>query len=235
MQLIEITQENRNNSGIYCITNTVDDRIYIGSCKNFKSRIKEHLNCLKRNNHNNIYLQNFVNKYGAESLKFHIIEFSEIINLVNTEQYYLDTLNPQFNICRKAYQPPVKYSLTEEQIKQIADLYNNGKTGCQIAELLFSDRNYRIKINSIIRGDSYKEYNHLFNYRKYTQIGRKFPEETKNKISKANTGTTALSEKDINFIKENYLTISGRKIAKLINKNHRTVAYYIKTKLKNGL
>lgn len=235
MQLIEITQENRNNSGIYCITNTIDDRIYIGSCKNFKSRIKEHINCLKRNKHNNIYLQNFVNKYGIESLKFHIIEFSEIINLVNIEQYYIDTLNPQFNICKKAYQPPVKYSLTEEQIKQIAELYNNGKTGCQIAELLFNDRNYRIKINSLIRGDSYKEYSHLFNYRKYTQIGRRFSEETKNKISKANTGTTALSEKDINFIKENYLTISGRKIAKLINKNHRTVAYYIKTKLKYGL
>lgn len=235
MQLIEITQENKNSSGIYCITNIMDNRIYIGSCKNFKLRIKEHLNCLKRNNHNNIYLQNFVNKYGVESLKFHIIEFSEIINLVNTEQYYLDSLNPQFNICKKAYQPPVKYSLTEEQINQIADLYNSGKTGCQIAELLFNDRNYRIKINSLIRGDSYKEYNHLFNYRKYTQIGRRFSEETKNKISKANTGTTALSEKDINFIKENYLTISGRKIAKLINKNHRTVAYYIKTKLKNGL
>lgn len=235
MQLIEITQENRNNSGIYCITNTIDDRVYIGSCKNFKSRIKEHLNCLKRNNHNNIYLQNFVNKYGLESLKFHIIEFSKIVNLVNTEQYYLDTLKPEFNICKKAYQPPVKYSLTEEQIKQIAELYNSGKTGCQIAELLFNDRNCRIKINSIIRGDSYKEYNHLFNYRKYTQIGRKFSEETKNKISKANTGTTALSEKDINFIKENYLTVSGRKIAKLIDKNHRTVAYYIKTKLKNGL
>jgi group I intron endonuclease len=235
MQLIELTQENKNSSGIYCITNTIDNRIYIGSCKNFKSRIKEHLNCLKRNNHNNIYLQNFVNKYGIESLKFHIIEFSEIINLVNIEQYYLDTLNTKFNICKKAYQPPVKYSLTEEQIKQIADLYNNGKTGCQIAELLFNDRNYRVKINSLIRGDSYKEYSHLFNYRKYTQIGRRFSEETKNKISKANIGTTALSEKDINFIKENYLTTSGRKIAKLINKNHRTVAYYIKTKLKNGL
>ena len=174
MQLIEITQENRNNSGIYCITNTVDDRIYVGSCKNFKSRIKEHVNCLKRNKHNNIYLQNFVNKYGIGSFKFHIIEFSKIVNLVNTEQYYLDTLKPEFNICKKAYQPPVKYSLTEEQIKQIAELYNSGKTGCQIAELLFNDRNCRIKINSIIRGDSYKEYNHLFNYRKYTQIGRKF-------------------------------------------------------------
>jgi hypothetical protein len=123
----------------------------------------------------------------------------------------------------------------ENQIKKIAELYNNGKTGCQIAELLFNDRNYRVKINSLIRGDSYKEYSHLFNYRKYTQIGRRFSEETKNKISKANIGTTALSEKDINFIKENYLTTSGRKIAKLINKNHRTVAYYIKTKLKNGL
>lgn len=235
MQLIEITQENKNSSGIYCIKNTVNDRIYVGSCKNFKSRIKEHVNCLKRNKHNNIYLQNFVNKYGINTLKFNIIEFSEIIDLVRKEQYYLDTLNPQFNICKKAYQPPVKYSLTEEQIKQIAELYNNGKTGCQIAELLFNDRNYRIKINSLIRGDSYKEYNHLFNYRKYSQIGRKISEETKNKISKANTGTTALSEKDINFIKENYLTISGRKIAKLISKNHRTVAYYIKTKLKNGL
>ncbi len=75
----------------------------------------------------------------------------------------------------------------------------------------------------------------MFNYRKYSQIGRKISEETRNKISKANGGTTSLNNNDIEFIKENYLTISGRKIAKLINKNHRTVAYYIKTKLKNGL
>lgn len=236
MQLIEITQENRNNSGIYCITNTMDDRIYIGSCKNFRIRKQEHNRNLKKNTHNNIHLQRFVNKYGINSLKFYITEFSEILELVNKEQKYLDTLNPQFNIFKKAYQPPVtNRSFTENQIKQIAELYNNGKTGCQIAELLFKDRNYRIKINSLIRGDSYKEYNHLFNYRKYSQIGRKISEETKNKISKVNTGTTALSEKDINFIKENYLTISGRKIAKLIVKNNRTVAYYIKTKLKNGL
>lgn len=236
MQLIEITQENKNNSGIYCITNTIDDRIYIGSCKNFRVRKQEHIRNLNKNTHNNIHLQRFVNKYGIDSLKFHIIEFSKILELVNKEQKYLDSLNPEFNICKKAYRPPVtNRSFTENQIKQIADLYNNGKTGCQIAELLFNDRNYRVKINSLIRGDSYKEYSHLFNYRKYTQIGRRISEETKNKISKANTGTTALSEKDINFVKENYLTISGRKIAKLIGKNNRTVAYYIKTKLKNGL
>lgn len=236
MQLIELTQENKNSSGIYCITNTVDNRIYIGSCKNFRVRKQEHIRNLNKNTHNNIHLQRFVNKYGINSLKFYIIEFSEIIELVNKEQKYLDSLNPHFNISKKAYQPPVtNRSFTENQIEQIAGLYNNGKTGCQIAELLFNDRNCRIKINSLIRGDSYKEYNHLFNYRKYSQIGRKISEETRNKISKANGGTTSLNNNNIKFIKENYLTISGRKIAKLINKNHSTVAYYIKTKLKNGL
>lgn len=236
MQLIEITQENRNNSGIYCITNTIDDRIYIGSCKNFRIRKQEHIRNLNKNIHNNIHLQRFVNKYGINSLKFYIIEFSEIIELVNKEQKYLDSLKPHFNISKKAYQPPVtNRSFTKEQIEKIAELYNSGKTGCQIAELLFNDRNCRVKINFLIRGDSYKEYNHLFNYRKYSQIGRKISEETRDKISKANGGTTSLDNNDIEFIKENYLTISGRKIAKLINKNHRTVAYYIKTKLKNGL
>ena len=174
MQLIELTQENKNNSGIYCITNTIDDRIYIGSCKNFRVRKQEHIRNLKKNTHNNIHLQRFVNKYGINSLNFHIIEFSEILELVNKEQKYLDSLNPDFNISKKAYQPPVtNRSFTKEQIEQIAELYNNGKTGCQIAELLFNDRNCRIKINSLIRGDSYKEYNHLFNYRKYSQLGKK--------------------------------------------------------------
>lgn len=226
MQLIEITQENKNNSGIYCITNTIDDRIYIGSCKNFKSRIKEHINCLKRNKHNNIYLQNFVNKYGIESLKFHIIEFSEIINLVNIEQYYIDTLNPQFNICKKAYQPPVKYSLTEEQIKQIAELYNEGNSGCRIAEIIFNDRNQRVKINKIIKGESYPEYKNLFNYRKYNQRGRKLSEDTKKKIGNANKNNPniggkgisrksvgKLSKETIVFIRKNHNIIPQSKLA----------------------
>jgi len=230
MQLIEITQENRNNSGIYCITNTIDDRIYIGSCKKFNLRIKSHINSLLKNKHANIYLQNFVNKYGIESIKFHIIEFSEIINLVNTEQYYLDSLNPQFNICKKAYQPPVKYSLTEEQINQIATLYNKGNSGCKIAEIMFNDRNKRTLINKLIKGEIYTDYSHLFIYRKYSQIGRKYTQETKDKISKANRGNLnlggkgtlrkgngKLSKETVIFIRENHKVISQSKLALQFN------------------
>ena len=50
-------------SGIYCIINNVNNKIYIGQALNLKKRFKEHKRTLKNNTHANEYLQNAYNKY----------------------------------------------------------------------------------------------------------------------------------------------------------------------------
>lgn len=62
-----------------------------------------HLTDLRGNRHHNIHLQRAWNKYGEQSFTFQIIEPIESLStLLEREQYYLDRLNPQYNICPTA-------------------------------------------------------------------------------------------------------------------------------------
>lgn len=82
-------------SGIYMITCSANNKIYIGSAVNLKIRWKRHRNELINNKHVNVILQNAFNKYGLESFSFEIIEIvDDGTNLFEREQHYLDTLKP---------------------------------------------------------------------------------------------------------------------------------------------
>jgi group I intron endonuclease len=91
------------NSGIYKIRNTVDEKIYIGSAISFYERWKKHRSELRKGRHHSILLQRAWNKYSKDFFEFEIIE--EILDksrLVEREQYYLNLLNPEYNICKIA-------------------------------------------------------------------------------------------------------------------------------------
>jgi len=91
-------------TGIYRISNILDDKIYIGSAKDIHYRWRQHLNNLKGKKHHSINLQNWVNKYSINYLIFEIIELCKPIKveLLALEQKYLDEYNPYFNTCKIA-------------------------------------------------------------------------------------------------------------------------------------
>ena len=64
-------------SGIYEIRNVVNDKVYIGQSKDIMSRWRDHIARLKNHKHDNQYLQNAWNKYGAEVFSFSILETCE--------------------------------------------------------------------------------------------------------------------------------------------------------------
>ena len=83
--------------GIYRIKNLINNKIYIGSTKNIKARWAKHKTLLKHNKHQNIHLQKSWNKYGESAFIFEIIEECEIDNLLNREQFFIDSLDPEYN------------------------------------------------------------------------------------------------------------------------------------------
>jgi predicted GIY-YIG superfamily endonuclease len=85
-------------SGIYCITNIVNNKIYIGSSVNIYHRLKRHYSELKRSVHANKYLQNSYLKHGSSNFNVSIIEETTIENLQKLEQHYIDILKPDYNI-----------------------------------------------------------------------------------------------------------------------------------------
>lgn len=90
-------------SGIYKIESVIKgNHYYIGSAINIRQRWKNHLSDLRLNKHGNKKLQNHYNKYGESDLGFSIIVGCEKENLISYEQFYIDALNPYFNICKIA-------------------------------------------------------------------------------------------------------------------------------------
>lgn len=83
----------RKKNVIYKITNLTTGKIYIGSASWYDKRIGTHIHRLRRNDHDNIYLQNAWNKYGEEDFSFEIIEEANKENLIEREQYWIDTTN----------------------------------------------------------------------------------------------------------------------------------------------
>lgn len=79
-------------NGIYIIRNTIDNRVYIGECKNFYKRYGRHKSQLLNNKHFNIKLQNFVNKYGIDALEFDILEVLND-NRIDREIEYINKYN----------------------------------------------------------------------------------------------------------------------------------------------
>lgn len=80
-------------SGIYTITNKVNNKIYLGESSNVNRRLNNHKVSLLSNRHENEHLQNAVNKYGIDSFTFEILEECDEKFLKSQENYWANVLN----------------------------------------------------------------------------------------------------------------------------------------------
>lgn len=80
-------------SGIYCITNNINDKKYIGQSVNIKKRQRRHFYDLDTNNHDNAYLQRAYNKYGKENFSFLLIKACKPKYLNRFEKMYIKIYN----------------------------------------------------------------------------------------------------------------------------------------------
>lgn len=94
----EIKWELKSKSGIYCIINISNSKRYIGSSTNMWQRLQKHRSLLRHNKHDNLKLQNGWNKYEENNFDYYILEFCEKEFLEKREQFFIDTLKPEYNI-----------------------------------------------------------------------------------------------------------------------------------------
>jgi group I intron endonuclease len=83
-------------SGIYKITAIHNNEFYIGSSKDITRRWERHRNCLRKNKHQNRFMQRIFDKYQEGCFVFEILEITDELEL--REQYYMDLLNPSLNL-----------------------------------------------------------------------------------------------------------------------------------------
>jgi len=99
-----IMKDNKNKSGIYRWTNRITGKFYIGSAVNLTKRLRfyyssksiENSLLIKRS-----YIYTSILKYGYSKFSLEIIEYCDLSILLQREQYYLDTLKPEYNIRKK--------------------------------------------------------------------------------------------------------------------------------------
>jgi group I intron endonuclease len=92
------------SSGIYSITNTLNNKVYFGSAKNISRRWLEHQKDLEDNTHSNKHLQRAYNK--KTKLEYKILFYCDVSNLLFYEQKLLDQNWDNgvscYNICKLA-------------------------------------------------------------------------------------------------------------------------------------
>jgi group I intron endonuclease len=107
---LRILSDNKDLSGIYMWTHKESGKIYIGSAFNLSKRLKDYYSSyyLKRSNY---YICNALIYYSHSDFSLSILEYIDILNLsedkaknliLEREQNYLDLLQPEFNILKKA-------------------------------------------------------------------------------------------------------------------------------------
>ena len=98
----------QNVPGIYAITNTANNKKYVGSAKKSRDRLVRHLSQLRSGTHCNKRLQHAWSKYTESTFSFSVVELvDDPINLISREQFWIDYFgsanrNTGYNICPTA-------------------------------------------------------------------------------------------------------------------------------------
>lgn len=189
--------------GVYKITNTIDNKVYIGQSINIYARWKDHINSLNKGNSRCTLLQRAWNKYGEDNFSFEIIKLcsEDMLDYIETKYIKLyDSQNTGYNI-----EPGGNSNkhLSKETKKKIGDA-NRGRRHSDEAKKKMSEK--RRGMNNAMYGKHHTEEakqkmsetkkgkpgTPRSDYQKerarLANLGKAKSEEIRRKISEANKG-----------------------------------------------
>ncbi len=119
--------DNKDKSGIYKWENKISKEFYIGSAVDLKKRMSEYYreSYITHPSRGKSIICFALVKYGYNNFSLSILEYCDRTEVISKEQYYLDLLNPPYNIIKYAYSSD-GYKHTLEAIQKMS-LVKKGK------------------------------------------------------------------------------------------------------------
>jgi len=122
---INIFADNRNKIGIYRWINNLNGKTYIGSSINLSVRFYTYYS-LRYLAKSNRPMERALLKYGFSNFSLEILDYCNSEDLLKREQYYLDTLKPEYNVAKIAGST-LGYKHSEESLKKMRDFILSAK------------------------------------------------------------------------------------------------------------
>nr|QJT58523.1 GIY-YIG endonuclease [Fusarium asiaticum]QJT58799.1 GIY-YIG endonuclease [Fusarium asiaticum]QJT58909.1 GIY-YIG endonuclease [Fusarium asiaticum]QJT59514.1 GIY-YIG endonuclease [Fusarium asiaticum]QJT60398.1 GIY-YIG endonuclease [Fusarium asiaticum] len=99
----KILKENKGKSGIYLWTNQINGKRYVGSALDLSKRFRNYFNTSYLTDRKDIMIiYKALLTHGFDNFTLEILEYCESSVLIEREQYYIDLLNPEYNILKIA-------------------------------------------------------------------------------------------------------------------------------------
>ena len=230
-----IIDENKNKSGIYRWTNKSTGDIYIGQSTNLSSRFINYYNISYLSSKIHLIISRALIKYGYSKFSLEILEYCDKSVLLKREQYYLDKLNPSYNILKLAGSSK-GFKHSEETKAKISKSLKGIYTGNKSA--LFGrvhSEETKILMSLKKAGDKNPIFGKTLSDKtkeliKQRALGRTLSEETKALLSLKHGNPVNLYEK--NYTGEFSLIgsfVSVRKAAKFLDISAGTVTRYMQS------
>lgn len=101
----QILLENKGKSGVYRWTNKITAKSYVGSASNLSKRLYFYYsqNLIRSElTRGNSAIYSAILKHGLQNFRLEVIEYCERADTIEREQYYIDLLQPEYNILKTA-------------------------------------------------------------------------------------------------------------------------------------
>lgn len=225
----QIMLDNKNQAGIYHWINKETGESYVGSAVNLKKRFATYYSQCRIEevlSRSKSHILSAIQKYGYSNFRLEILEYCDPDDLIKREQFYIDSIKPEYNILLVAGSSLGVIPSEETKMK-----ISKALKGRSLLE------ETKEKMSEVRKGKKLSEktkklLSELNKGKTSPFKGRNHSEDTKQKMSIALGSKVEVLNVDTN---ETTLYPSNSKAAIVLGCSEFTIRYYIKNKkLYNG-